>query len=333
MSRFSQAASYTLPSTTINAQYPVIGNTTGDTMTSVGQTLPSYAASPYGGSWQGDPTGLPPDPYGYQVPDPYSMSYPSQHNDYYAGQGMPIQGSLSDPYSMSGVASPPPLDPYAPGGVLSSGAATPTAPNMLSAKNLASRFGRHNALPPPGMPKWIKWLCIVGMIGVAVAILVRLLKREPSSARVPEVLPHPPPSSAPPVCKEEVVLRISKDDPVVVKIENTEPLRDKREEQEKEERRIDREERRRDREERRRDKEMEDRRIDKENEDKRKYQKNEPERLESSSQVPPVVIVNEAPPRPDQDLWELSYANNSGAALPRMSDTNMVYTQVGGAFR
>ena len=45
----------------------------------------------------------------------------------------------------------------------------------------------------------------------------------------------------------------------------------------------------------------------------------------------PVVIVNEAQPSstPAPDLWQVSYAGNSGAAL-RMGDTNVVHTRVGG---
>lgn len=322
-----------------------------------GMPPPPMNADPYASTAS---TGfLPPGGDPSMVPPPF-MPGPTSSGPSY---GIPPPGSNADPYSMSSFAPgmPPPssvspalTDPYAPGGAFASptggypqGAPAgfnPGAPNSstysggpsgMYGTNLpigramlpagASRF-RHPPIPSPpkGLPRWFKWAAGASLLILAAYFLINWLRGKKSSP-VPQSAPSggavtcaptpscPPLSSHPQPRAEEFTLRLAKDDsPLVIRVQ----------EDRQDTRRGDDEGRHRDRRDDQRER----------NRDSRDEERDMPQ----PTSQPPVIIVNEATPstrQPQQppDLWEMTYASDAGGGGgPRMSDTNMVYTRVGG---
>ena len=276
------------------------------------------------------PPGTPLDPYasygglGMSAPGPPPDPYAS-----YGGPGMsaPLPGPPPDPYAMTSFAganlpgfSPPPSpaisDPYAPGGSFAPRGSV--APRGSSRSGLQVPHFRppHAGVPSPkSLPKWFRWLAVGALVFIVGAVVLHMMSRG-ASAPVAAPPPHPscppmpaacpPTPSAVPAKPEEIILRLAKDDvPIKVQVQGLLP-----------------DDNGHDRHDRRRAEADDDSRVPRE----------QGPRNSTGRPVPPVVIVNEAQPSatPAPDLWELSYAGNSGAALPRMGDTNMVYTRVGG---
>lgn len=246
--------------------------------------------------------------------------------------GVPAAAPLGVPPSPSPSAL---SDPYATGGSLSTappvGGARAPVPGQPKLTHPQGHFvGR--VLPPGHVPKWLKYLSILAIVGIVLAVIFHMMTRSSSPSTPPPVaVPTCPPVAAemcppvaaamcPPVAAacppvpEAMVLRLAKGDaPLVVKVEEQKHHHRGRDEDSCAEcdsrcplpqRAL---------------------------ENPRGSQKPEP------AQRQPVIIVNEPPPvvepsKPSSlDLWELTYAPDNTAALPRMSDTNMVYARVGGS--
>jgi len=346
MSRFAQAASFAMPPAgDLNTQSPLLRNAAPmDPYAAaippgapVGAPGATYGPDPYGGF---APGGLPPgpgaaggagmDPYGGGLSGgglpPPGAAPPGLPSDPYAssaglGGPVPLPGAPPDPYAMTSFAgtSPPGFspsissaisDPYAPGGSF--------APRGSPRSGLQVPHFRgmppHGSVPSPkSLPKWLRWLAVGALVFIVGAVVLHMMRRgaptpPPPLAAPPHPSCPPMPAACPPVAPavpakpEEITLRLAKDDvPIKVQVQGLRP------------------------------EDNGDERKSCADDDSRAPREQGP-RDGTGRPVPPVVIVNEAQPSatPAPDLWELSYAGNSGAALPRMGDTNMVYTRVGG---
>ena len=361
MSRFSGASYYV----DANAAPPLSIETSAlrnKTMATQPPTAPLDAYT------QGVPPSAPMDTGAYGVPQsygaqpnaggatsPFMQNVPdAAQNGTGGSSAFPAQyggiGGNADPYAFSSQASsfPPgsalntnyqapylPLsptysDPYAPGGALatpaSANATLAPAAQTLSSTNMKKYPGSmaelHKNAPrapaPRALPKWVKWLSIAALVAIIGAIIYRLAK----GANVPSPPPPPPPSPttcppvacppthAPPVapCPDtEMVVRLSKGEPTL-KVEIVDRAHHNH--------------------------------HGKHGETESDDNSKRPATQEHHGRNPAVVIVNEVPPFQNHpevvpvvtpaDPWGLTYAG-SGTALPRISDTNMVYTQIGGS--
>uniref|UniRef100_A0A6C0C2F5 Uncharacterized protein n=1 Tax=viral metagenome TaxID=1070528 RepID=A0A6C0C2F5_9ZZZZ len=302
------------------------------------------------------------DPYAFSsqassVPQPLGIPPAYPGNVAPTTAYLPPSPAVSDPYAPGGAfASPAPLAP--PSAAPFAPPTSAPTPPLLTGKpksalhTSSSKFG---VTPPKALPTWVKWLSIAVLVGIIGAVIYRLAKNEypppPTPQIVPDPLPvtHPPPVACPPkTCapvapcpQKETVLRLSKDDPTL-KVQLMEPKHHEHDH---------------------------DRHSHCEGRESGPVPSNSAEDRKPS---PPIVIVNEVPraPKPQEvllpvprmppsevpvirkaslepplpqmgtsnatpeasaDSWGLTYAG-SGSALPRISDTNMVYTQIGGAF-
>ena len=304
---------------------------------------------------------------GSNTADPYAFS--SQASSALNPSAMQMSSSALNPSAMqmsnasAPAAYPPPSpafsDPYAPGGTLSTPPLLPPPLPMSSSQkptNHAPLDGLHgsnhkaNIPGPKTLPKWVTWLCIAALLGIIAAVIYRYAKSDHNNAPTPHT-PLPPTISCPPpvacspqICPpvascpdREMVVRLGKGEPTInVKLLENEQKAESR---------------------------QDDRGRECRNEEGGESTNPRPtERKEGFKPTPPIVIVNEMPrpemprpemPRPERveevhvpmprlaapealavvpaDPWGLTYAG-SGTALPRVSDTNMVYTQIGGAF-
>ena len=294
-------------------------------------------------------TGYPGYPgYTPAAPDP-STGYPGytpaapNPSTGYPGYTPATNAGGFDPLASYPPPSPTYTDPYAPGGAF----ATPTLPAVAKTYSPdATTFakGTHKpvhlppfklASPPAKIPKWIKWLSIVALVAIIGGVLYRMLKPRhiqpppPPKPCPPQVAcPPRPPVSCPPTppCpkSEQVVLHVDKGtSPLVVELrESRQHHRNKHDNCHCDD-------------------------------GGRGTEGGSSTELENSTSTgnksrtgannneksQPIVIVNEMPSDTKKmdsatlpDLWGLTYAGHGGTALPRVSDTNMVYTQVGGAF-
>ena len=262
--------------------------------------------------------------------------------------------AMQMPNTSAPAAYPPPSpafsDPYAPGGALASPApqqplsSKPKSSFRSSLDKLHSMKNNATIETPKALPNWIKWLSIAVLLGIIGAVIYRLAKSDSNPAPTPRtpVVPSPiicpppvacPQKACPPVAPcpdKEMVVRLSKGEPTI-KVKLVEHDHHGHEDDHK-------------------------------CSHKCENTANDSTAKESRGDKPssPVVIVNELPRTQEEvlvpvheigvpkgpvpqtvapevraaasaDSWGLTYAG-SGTALPRISDTNMVYTQIGGAF-
>ena len=167
------------------------------------------------------------------------------------------------------------------------------------------------------MPKWIRFGALLTLCLIVGAVLYHLFRgssksptpaesNPPPTERTPPVTSCPP---QPPPKPEEVTLRLAKDSQMKIVMEGqiTDPVQKNEEREERHSKR----------------------------EEPAKTQTAPKREQEQVLRSPPVVIVNEATPTrqgggPPPDLWEMTYAADAGPFAPRLSDTNMVFTRVGG---
>jgi len=355
MSRFAQAASFAMPPAgDMNTQSRLLRNAAPmDPYAAamapgapVGAPGESYGPDPYAGfapgglpSGPGTAGGAGMDPYGGGLSGggfpPPGAAPPGLLSDPYASSAgpAPLPGAPPDPYAMTSFAgaSPPGFspapssaisDPYAPGGSFAPRGSPRSGLQVPHFRGMQSHGGAVGS--PKSLPKWLRWLAVGALIFIVGAVVLHMMRRgaaaptPPPPRAAPPVPSCPPmPAACPPVAPavpakpEEITLRLAKDDvPIKVQVQGLRP-----EDSGHEGRSRPEEPHRR-----------------RETDDDSRAPREQGPRNGTGRPVPPVVIVNEAQPSatPVPDLWELSYAGNSGAALPRMGDTNMVYTRVGG---
>ena len=184
----------------------------------------------------------------------YGMPPPGSNADPYAMSSFAPGTSAPEFYGSGGMPSQTPssafTDPYAPGGALASsslplgtsgattlyGRGTPNSAAGRAIMRGAHPFGiRPIPSPPKGLPSWFKWVVGGVLLVFVIAIVVSWLRKQsPSSPPHPVATPPseaancpPTPScppaggDAPPQRREEVTLRLPKDDrPLVVKIQD-----------------------------------------------------------------------------------------------------------------
>lgn len=244
-------------------------------------------------------------------------------SDAYQGlQGMPPPGSSADPYSMSSYTaggvmpdynnynpvgnmvdpgpyqpSPAPTDPYAPGGAF----AYPSNPANQTTSMVPKNMPNEKWPSPQKMPRWVRWAVFIAILGLLLALIWHAMSAKSKSKPSPPRVTCPPTPECPKPEKkslpDEIIVRSSKDQPLVVKVDG----------------------------------QMQ----------QVKQQDETPNK--PAPQTPPVVIVNEANPSPDNvmaekrtmpltnpDNWGVTYAEGPEPFQRKASGTNMVFTTVGG---
>lgn len=256
-------------------------------------------------------------PYSLQstFPDSYASNpYPSSQVAAYAPPQDPYAAALGGqygdlqtaPYSSNyvDVASPSASDPYAPGGLLASRTSSPV--NARPAAALGARFTR----PLPGFPapsfgagfaRWFRWMLGLGLLLLAGYVVYKLMRPGPTpppasgpSIPVPPPSPVPPCPPVPPPCPP--VPPCPKAEEIVVKLskENS-PLMVK---------------------------------LDGQTPDECKTRRDS-----AAPAASPLVVINESRHSPEEaftigDQWQLKFPTNTGT---QSRDSNMVYTEIGGA--